>query len=468
MARVLMLGGGLCGVSAGLMLARDGHEVTVLERDPDPVPPSGEEAWQRWSREGVTQFRQAHFLQAGGRAVLEEMLPDVLDGFVAAGACRYDPIDGLPPMLSDQSRHAGDERLATVTARRPVMEQVVGAIAEREPGLDVRRGTAVAGVIVDTRQSLPHVSGVRLETHETLDADLVVDAMGRRSPLPRLLADAGVGPIQEEVEDSGFIYYGRYFRSSDGSTPPSYAPPLTPIGSFSILTLPADNGTWAVGLVTASGDKPLKQVRHIDRWTEVLRACPAHAHWLDGEPISEMLAMGGLVDRYRRLAPDGRPTVTGVALLADAYSCTNPSLGRGISLGLKHARCLRDTVASMDGDPVGFAEAWDAVTESELTPWYRETLDEDRARLAEMEALREGHEPPEPTEASVLRDAVITAALYDGDLFRTFVASRMCLERLGEAFPDAAAVARVQELAADKTPFAFPGPVRDELLQMLA
>lgn len=468
MARVLMLGGGPCGICAGLMLARDGHEVTVLERDPDPVPRSGEEAWQRWSREGVTQFRQAHFLQAGGREVLEEMLPDVLDGFVAAGACRYDPIDGLPPTLPDQSRQPGDERLATVTARRPVMEQVVGAIAEREPGLDVRRGTAVAGLIVDTGQSLPHVSGVHLETGETLDADVVVDAMGRRSPLPRLLADADVGPIQEEVEDSGFIYYGRYFRSSDGSTPPPYAPPLTPIGSFSILTLPADNGTWAVGLVTASGDKPLKQVRHIDRWTAVLRACPAHAHWLDGEPISEMLAMGGLVDRYRRLAPDRRPMITGVALLADAYSCTNPSLGRGISLGLKHARCLRDTVASMDGDAVGFAEAWDAVTESELTPWYRETLDEDRARLAEMEALREGREPPAPTEASVLRNAVIAAALYDTDLFRTFLASRMCLERLDEAFPNPAAVARVQELAADKTPFAFPGPDRNELLQMLA
>jgi hypothetical protein len=157
-----------------------------------------------------------------------------------------------------------------------------------------------------------------------------------------------------------------------------------------------------------------------------------------------------------------------VALLADAYSCTNPSLGRGISLGLKHARCLRDTVASMDGDPVGFAEAWDAVTESELTPWYRETLDEDRARLAEMEALREGREPPEPTEASLLRNAVITAAIYDADLFRTFLASRMCLERLDESFPDPAAVARVQEQAADKTPFAFPGPDRDELLQMLA
>lgn len=30
-----------------MMLARDGHEVTVLERDADPVPGSVEEAWEK-------------------------------------------------------------------------------------------------------------------------------------------------------------------------------------------------------------------------------------------------------------------------------------------------------------------------------------------------------------------------------------------------------------------------------------
>ncbi len=92
----------------------------------------------------------------------------------------------------------------------------------------------------------PHVTGVRLDSGETLHGDLVVDAMGRGSPLPRWCSDANIGPLHEESEDSGFIYYGRFFRSADGTTPQPYGPLLAPIGTFSILTLPSDNGTWAV------------------------------------------------------------------------------------------------------------------------------------------------------------------------------------------------------------------------------
>jgi phytoene dehydrogenase-like protein len=36
MARILVLGGGVCGLTAGMLLSRDGHEVTVLERDSAP------------------------------------------------------------------------------------------------------------------------------------------------------------------------------------------------------------------------------------------------------------------------------------------------------------------------------------------------------------------------------------------------------------------------------------------------
>jgi 2-polyprenyl-6-methoxyphenol hydroxylase-like FAD-dependent oxidoreductase len=56
-----VLGGGVCGQATGVLLARDGHDVEVWERDPEPAPSSLEEAWVSWDRRVVKQFRQEPF-----------------------------------------------------------------------------------------------------------------------------------------------------------------------------------------------------------------------------------------------------------------------------------------------------------------------------------------------------------------------------------------------------------------------
>ena len=38
MARIVMVGGGMVGLGGALLLRRDGHDVTVLERDPGACP----------------------------------------------------------------------------------------------------------------------------------------------------------------------------------------------------------------------------------------------------------------------------------------------------------------------------------------------------------------------------------------------------------------------------------------------
>ena len=87
-----------------------------------------------------------------------------------------------------------------------------------------------------------------------------------------------------------------------------------------------------------------------------MRACPLHAHWLDGEPITHIMPMGGLIDRYRRY----NGTAGRLVSLGDAWACTNPSLGRGISLGLAHAALLRGVLREHD-DPAPRSP----------TPWTR-------------------------------------------------------------------------------------------------
>jgi 2-polyprenyl-6-methoxyphenol hydroxylase-like FAD-dependent oxidoreductase len=469
MPRIIVVGGGMCGLSAGMMLARDGHDVTVLERDPAPVPGSLEEAWERWPRDSVLHFRQAHVLQARGRHVLDAELPDVRDALVEAGAVRLDPLDRLPPPIADREPRPGDERLATITARRPTMEYVVARAAEREPRLEVRRGTEVSRLETRRMNGTPHVTGVRTASGETLTADLVVDAMGRRSVAQRWLTDAGGEPVYTESEDCGFLYYTRFFRTSNGGPPQPRAPLLSPIGSFSLLTLPGDNGTWSVTIYTSTGDRPLKQVRYDDKWTALVRACPRHAHWLDGEPTTGILAMSGVIDRFRRMVINGRPVATGIAFVADAWACTNPSVGRGIALGLAHAACLRDTVRAHGDDPRAFALAWDEATERELTPWYRATIAGDRARLAEIEAIRAGQPPPPPpTPAAALARALPQAMGLDPDVFRAGVEIIGCLTLPQDVFARPGLAERVLELGQDGNGGPPLGPDREELLKLLA
>ena len=44
MADVVVVGGGVVGLCGSLLLARDGHRVTLLERDPAPPPLSSDDA----------------------------------------------------------------------------------------------------------------------------------------------------------------------------------------------------------------------------------------------------------------------------------------------------------------------------------------------------------------------------------------------------------------------------------------
>ena len=464
MGRIVFVGGGIVGTCAAMMLANDGHDVTVLERDPTP-PPSPDIAWDEWDRRGVNQFKMLHFFLARFRQVAEAELPGLTDAMVAAGALRMNPLAGIPEAITGGWRD-GDERFDTVTARRPVGESVVASMAATTPGVTIRRGVGVSGVLTSTGpDGIAHVTGVGTDGGEQIEADLVVDAGGRRSAMPAWLREAGSPGPTEMIEDSGFVYYGRHFRSADGSVPPAFGGLLQHYGSVSILTLPADNGTWGVGVVTSSKDAALRGMLDVDCWEKVVSSFPMVAHWIDAEPITDVKLMAKIEDRQRTYVVDGVPVATGVIPLADAWACTNPSLGRGISLGITHAAALRSMLRDTPlDDSRALAMRWSELTTEHVEPLFADTLSFDRHRLAEIEAAIEGRPYETDDPGWNMGNALAASIMKDPDLLRGFIDVVSLLDRGVNVLSRPGMAERAIALA-DPTP--LPGPDRSELLTLV-
>jgi 2-polyprenyl-6-methoxyphenol hydroxylase-like FAD-dependent oxidoreductase len=469
MAEILMVGAGLVGLGTATLLAMDGHEVTVLERDPAPPPLSVEDAWSRWNRRGVNQFRLPHYLLARYRSILDTELPQMAEAIEGAGGLRHNPLLDIPEEIRGKER-PDDRDLAVVTGRRPVVESAVGSVAAATPGLTIRRGIAVDGLMTGppVRPGVPHVVGVRTEAGDEIAADLVVDMTGRRSPSIRWLEEAGARSPMEELEDSGFMYYGRHFRSADGSRPFALGPPLMPLGTISSLTLPADNGTWSVSLITSAKDRALYGLRDVDRWEKVVRSLPLVAHWLDAQPIDDgVVTMAKLEDRLRCFQVEGQPVATGLVAVADAWACSNPSLGRGASIGMLHGLLLRDRLRDVGlDDAFEFTSAFNRATAEEIQPWFEWTRAQDRHRLAEIEAAIRGEEYRPADPAWETEQALGSAASKDPDCLRTFVRAAMVLDPMDRALSSPELLAKITALGGDWRREPVPAPAREDLVAL--
>ena len=463
MARIIFIGGGIVGLTAAHLLGADGHDVTVLERDAAP-PADPEAAWESWERKGVNQFRMLHFFQPRFCELMTEAAPEIIGAMRAAGALEMNPFRDLPAEVTG-GEQPGDARFDTVTMRRPVAEAAISSVVATNANVEIRRGAVVQALLTEPGASgVPNVVGVRTDAGDELRADLVVDAGGRRSTLPALLRDAGAREPVEEKEDCGFIYWGRHFQSSDGSVPPMFGPLLMPCGTVSILTLPADNGTWGIGMVTSAKDAELRGLKDVDAWMRVVKTFPLQAHWLDGEPLDESVAiMAKIEDRHRALVIDGEPVATGVFAVGDSWAATNPSVGRGMTIGAMHAVALRDTMRTAATDPVELAQQWDAATKATVEPWYRSTLAFDSARLEEIHCGLEGREfVPDP--AYEITKALLSASSKAPDTFRAAMKIVGMLETAEEMLAEPGIFERIVELGGNWRDEVPVGPSRAELL----
>jgi 2-polyprenyl-6-methoxyphenol hydroxylase-like FAD-dependent oxidoreductase len=89
-------------------------------------------------------------------------------------------------------------------------------------------------------------------------------------------------------------------------------------------------------------------------------------------------------DRVRGLDRHGVPAATCVLSVGDAWACTSPALGRGLTLGLMHAAVVAASVADHVKEPLALALSCDRLTRERVLPWYQNTANQAARHAAQL------------------------------------------------------------------------------------
>jgi len=456
--KVAVLGAGTAGLSAALALAREGHRVTVIERD--PVGASSPQDAFAWERRGIPHFLQPHAFIPRGRKEMIEHFRDVYDELTRSGAYDVDLRPKLPGTPGP-----GDEDLQYLGVRRPLIEWALRRAVLAQPGVEVLAGVHVRGIrLKRNRLTAISVDG------RSIDVDVAVDAMGRRSGMRGWLAGMGSQPRSQESSECGVIYYSRYYQVRPGLELPDGPWLLSPRGDLGYMaysSFPGDNGTFAAVLAVPTGVPELKIFKDERAFEAAIARIPILRMWVDPElvdPITPVLPMGGLQNTIN--CYDGT-TPLGLFPIADAFCHTDPVLALGLSFSLIHGVQIARALYEHDDLGDAFA-AYTAATMPALRERYdlATALDDQRHRMWTGHSVDFAHRTGDYALFSTVAAGV--AAMLDPEVFRVFARRIGLLDSTRALDDDDALQERIEKIFSEMLAKPRPpqGPPRDEMLDL--
>ncbi len=430
--RTLIVGSGPTGLLVGACLARRGHEVTSVDRDPGPTA-------HAWTRRGVMQFEHAHGFRPQVSLTLQAQWPEALESWLSLGA--------QPVEVSDP---AGPGQVLGVFSRRSTFERALRQAAREQTGLTLRTGH-VDGLVLDRGR----VVGARVDG-SIVEADLVVDASGRAGHLGRSRSR------DEDPEldgDCGLAYVDRTYRLRPGAGPGPMSSSIACLADFDgyqCLVFLHETGHFSVVLVRPTADAALKALRFEAAFDAACRAIPALRAWTDPDrarPTSRVLVGGALRNVYRR-----QTGTAGLVAVGDSVATTTPTRGRGIAMACMQVTALLSLLD--DGaDPSTIAQPFGAWCDHHIEPWVADHIAIDGGMVRRWQG--EDLDLRGPLTSDLIAGAV-EADPRIGQHAAGYFAMTALPETLRPAEPWARAV-----YEGGWRPAYTPGPTRDELVDVI-
>ncbi|MBV9869522.1 MAG: hypothetical protein JO214_02760, partial [Frankiaceae bacterium] len=446
MQRAVVVGGSLGGLLTALALAQSGWDVDLVERDPLPDVGDVESAFRCHPRPAVPQAGHSHNLFALIVTMLRERAPDALDACTGAGMRFLRVRDQPPPPLAAALTGPGDEDLIGLAGRRATLEWALRRYVHGLPQVSARVD-AVEG-LVGTCGDVPMVTGIRTPSGP-VEADLVVDASGRRSHSATWISELSGRAVPWDTDDGGAVYYTRYYRRRD--TAAAWLPLNRGVAAGAALpayytvVIPADADTYSITLVVPSKQPVFRGLRDPARFQALAAATPVIDAWASdehGEPISDVRVMAGFTNSIRRDILTA-PYATGFAVIGDAFMHTDPTFARGISVAALSAFALGDILAE-HRDPGDRDAAWRDFLNREVVSRHDDVRARNLERSAAWAAAWAGEPLAEPPAIEdVTWNEIGMAAAMDEVVWRAMNRYMHVLDRFDEAM-SADVVARVR------------------------
>ncbi|MCC7362891.1 MAG: FAD-dependent monooxygenase [Dehalococcoidia bacterium] len=488
MTRVVVVGGSIAGLVSALALARSGQQVTILEKDPMPLPATPDDAFDAWTRRGSPQVRHSHAFLARMRNLIRDREPGLRQRLLDAGAEEITFKAQALRYFPDAEFEQGDEDLTLLACRRVTFEWALRQHVLETGLVEYRDGNEVTGFLSDASWP-PKVTGVCTRGPDgdegSVPADLVVVANGRRTHLDDWLQAIGAPRPRQLRQPCGIYYSSRFYRFLPGQGRPS---PDAVIGAdygyVKCGIFPGDNGTFSITLAAAPDDEKMRVILKTPGFDAAAKALPIAADWIRPDvatPISDVAGMADLNDVRRFLVEDGEPVALGLVAIGDALAHANPITGRGCSLAWIEAYALADALAKHPDDLRAMALELEASVEQQCGPWVRAQIAQDEDALLVNQAIRRGEDPyaferpdgttdPVAYTRSVVREGLLAGTREDIHLMRASMRVAHMLEAPQDLMtrPDLAVRVLASHARRGERPPAVEGPTRAEMAELLA
>jgi 2-polyprenyl-6-methoxyphenol hydroxylase-like FAD-dependent oxidoreductase len=352
--KAIVMGASIAGLWTARALIDHFEEVLVLERDHLPEGPD--------HRPGAPQVRQFHTLLQSVLQQMKAWFPGLEEELIAAGAVPYDIIDDVHLRI----RHRWYPRFSSgwilLSCSRLLLESGIRQRLRQDPCIRLVEGVEVVGL--ESNESRQRVTGVRTRNRrggpaqEEVDpvyaADLVVDALGRRSPTPEWLVEMGYPAPKESEVDSFLGYVTRKYKRKP-NTPMLLIGATPPHDPYAGLVFPEEDDTMVAMIGGYNKHYPPTDPLAFDEFVGNLGPEVQEA-LKDAEPVSQPYGYRGTSSRWRHYEGLERWPERFV-VLGDAFCGFNPIYGQGMSVAAMSAVALAERVSRSNGNLDGVARS---------------------------------------------------------------------------------------------------------------